>query len=81
MQHLCKFLLAFCNNIPVFVSDSYPLSCFLIYSCSYCIVISLIFLTCEVLPGNDSLQHRQHLSREDHIVVIAPTQHSAARLV
>ena len=68
--------------IPVLVSHSYPLSCFLICSCPSCIMISLIFLACEVLPGNDSsLQHRQHLSHEDHLVVIAPTQLSAARLV
>ena len=38
--------------IPVLVSHSYSVSCFLICSCPSCSIISIIFLTFEVLPGN-----------------------------
>ena len=71
MQHLCKLPLAF--PIPILVSRSYPLSCSLVsIYCPSCGIISLIFLTREVLPDNNtSLQHRQHLSRKANLVFVS----------
>ena len=79
MQHLCKFSLSFPIPVLVFLPIPFPVYCF--PSCPSRSIISLIFLTLEVLPIDSSLQHCQCLSCRANLVVIAATKLSAARLV
>ena len=69
-------------QFPFLFSISIPFPVSWLSTCPSCSIISPIFLTCEVLPGNYiSLWHCQHLSRKANLVLLAPTQLSAARLV